>query len=151
MSNVRRRPCAAPRSSHAVAGPGRHLDFAVATLGLEARLGSGDVATYSHPIEKKATAGELASVGAVGTHKAFHDRPTGRRGGLFLTRSSTGSAGHDCHCDRQEECWPQRHHCIACHWTLQNIFTREVHLIWQYVPLYNGTFVVQPGDRQKLN
>ncbi len=35
------------------------MDFAVAKLGLEARLGSGDVAMYSHPIEKKATAGEF--------------------------------------------------------------------------------------------
>ncbi len=40
------------RSSHAVAGPGRHLDFAVAKLGLEARLGSCNVEMYSHPIEK---------------------------------------------------------------------------------------------------
>ncbi len=59
MLNVLRLPCAATRSSHAVAGPGRNLDFAVAKLGLEALLGSCNVATYSHPIEKKAAAGEF--------------------------------------------------------------------------------------------
>ncbi len=53
-------PCTTTRSSHAVAGPGGHLDFAVAQLGFEARLGSCNVATYSHPIEKLAAAGELA-------------------------------------------------------------------------------------------
>ncbi len=53
-------PCTTSRSSHAVAGPGGHLDFAVAQLGFEARLGSCNVATYSHPIEKLAAAGELA-------------------------------------------------------------------------------------------
>jgi hypothetical protein len=53
VSNVGRQPCAATRSSHAVAGPGRHSDFAVAAkLGFEARLGSCNVVTYSHPIEK---------------------------------------------------------------------------------------------------
>jgi hypothetical protein len=51
--------CAAIRSSHAVAGQGHHLDFAVAKLGLEALLGSCNVATYSHPIEKQAAAGEF--------------------------------------------------------------------------------------------
>ncbi len=37
------------------------MDFAgaVAKLGLEARLGSCNVATYSHPIEKYAAAGEF--------------------------------------------------------------------------------------------
>jgi hypothetical protein len=40
-------------AGHAVAGPpGRHLDFVVAQLGFEARLGSCNVAMYSHPIEK---------------------------------------------------------------------------------------------------
>jgi hypothetical protein len=43
------------------------LDFAVAQLGFEALLGSCNVAKYSHPIEKLAAAGELASVQAVGT------------------------------------------------------------------------------------
>ncbi len=64
-----RRPCAATRSSHAVAGQGHHLDFAVTQLGFEARLpvGSCNVATYIHPIEKYAVAVELASVQAVGT------------------------------------------------------------------------------------
>jgi hypothetical protein len=38
------------------------LDFAVAQLGFEAWLGSCNVVTYSHPIEKLAVAGELASV-----------------------------------------------------------------------------------------
>ncbi len=36
------------------------MDFAVAQLGFEALLGSCNVATYSHPIEKLAAAGELA-------------------------------------------------------------------------------------------
>ncbi len=66
MSNVLRLPCAATRSSHAVAGLGRHLNFAVtvAWLGIETQLGSCYVATYSHLIEKQAAAGEfkLASV-----------------------------------------------------------------------------------------
>ncbi len=44
--------CAATRSSHAVAGPGSNLDFAVAKLCLEVRLGSCNVATYIHRTEK---------------------------------------------------------------------------------------------------
>jgi hypothetical protein len=47
-------PACATRSSHAFAGPGRNLDFAVAKLGLdsEALLESCNAATYSHLIEK---------------------------------------------------------------------------------------------------
>ena len=54
VSNIRRRPCAATRSSHAVrvAGPGSNLNFAITKLGLEARLGCCNVVTYNHPIEK---------------------------------------------------------------------------------------------------
>ncbi len=56
----RRQPCTTTRFNHAVAGQGGHLNFAVAQLGFEARLGSCNVVTYSHPIEKLAAAGELA-------------------------------------------------------------------------------------------
>jgi hypothetical protein len=52
VSNVGRLPCAATSSSHAVARLGSHLDFAEAKLGFEARLGSCNVATYNHLIEK---------------------------------------------------------------------------------------------------
>jgi hypothetical protein len=53
VAGVERRALALRRrSSHAVAEPGSHLDFAVAQLGFEARLGSCNVAMYSHLIEK---------------------------------------------------------------------------------------------------
>ena len=52
VSNVWRRPCAATRSSHAVAGTGRQLDFADAWAGFEALLGGCNVATYSCLIAK---------------------------------------------------------------------------------------------------
>ncbi len=100
MSDVGRGSHAASRSGHDVTGLDINLDFLEAQFGCTARLGSSNMAQDRSQTEKQAPAGQLAGLGALGTHKAgrwasesWHSR-AGRR--------YTDSTCHDCHCDQQE-------------------------------------------------